>query len=134
MYITNGGIRMNIKDFRGNFLSKILQRGQMYLKDKRVSKPEHDDNGNNTFTVEGTDDYTVSVYISPEGELSGLSCDCPYEGFALCTAQTKVGRPHGAARQNGNGAPDGYGGRAEQGVLRQYKGIPYIAESRRHGT
>lgn len=84
MYITNGGISMNIKDFRGHFLSKILQRGQMYLKDKRVSKPEHDDNGNYTFTVEGTDDYTVHIHISPEGELSELSCDCPYDQGGYC--------------------------------------------------
>ncbi len=75
---------MNIKNFRGHFIQTILQRGQMYLKDKRVSKPECDDNGNYTFYVEGTSDYTVNVHISPEGELSGLSCDCPYDYAGYC--------------------------------------------------
>ena len=65
---------MNIKDHRRYFTDKIFRRGQMYIKDKRVSKPEHDDNGNYTFSVQGTCLYTVKVHISPEGELSGLSC------------------------------------------------------------
>lgn len=84
MYIKNGGIFMNIIDFRGHFISKTLQRGKIYLKEKRVKKPEHDDSGNYTFSVEGTCSYTVNVHISPEGELSGLSCDCPYDQGGYC--------------------------------------------------
>lgn len=75
---------MNIKDHRRYFTDKIFRRGQMYIKDKRVSKPEHDDNGNYTFSVQGTCLYTVKVHISPEGELSGLSCTCPYDEGGYC--------------------------------------------------
>ena len=38
-----------------------------------------DGSGNYRFIVEGTKNYNVTASITPEGELSGLSCDCPYD-------------------------------------------------------
>ncbi|MGN1340434.1 MAG: SNF2 helicase associated domain-containing protein, partial [Oscillospiraceae bacterium] len=71
---------MNIKNFRGDFNYTILQRGQLYLRNKKLKKTTCDDRGNYRFIVSGTEDYIVTASISPEGELSGLSCDCPYDG------------------------------------------------------
>lgn len=71
---------MNIKNFRGDFNYTILQRGQLYLRNKKLKKINHDVKGNYRFIVSGTEDYTVTASISPEGELSVLSCDCPYDG------------------------------------------------------
>lgn len=70
---------MNIKNFRGDFNYTILERGRLYLRNKQLKKIICDDNKNYCFMVSGTEDYTVTVSISPEGELSGLSCDCPYD-------------------------------------------------------
>lgn len=71
---------MNIKNFRGYFNYTILQRGQLYLRNKKLKKKSCDGKGNYRFIVSGTEDYTVTASITPEGELSGLSCDCPYDG------------------------------------------------------
>lgn len=71
---------MNIKYFRRDFNYTILQRGQQYLRNKKLKKINYDEKGNYLFTVSGTEEYTVTASISPEGELSGLSCDCPYDG------------------------------------------------------
>lgn len=71
---------MNIKNFRGDFNYTILQRGQLYLRNKKLKKINHDVRGNYHFIVSGTENYTVTASISPEGELTELSRDCPYDG------------------------------------------------------
>lgn len=75
---------MNIKDFRKYFMEKVYLRGKVYFKEKRIKKTENDGNGNFTFSVSGTDVYTVRIHITPEGELSDLSCTCPYDGYGPC--------------------------------------------------
>lgn len=64
---------MNIKNFRGDFSYTILQRGQLYLRNKKLKKITCDGSGNYRFIVSGTEDYVVTASITPEGELSGLS-------------------------------------------------------------
>lgn len=71
---------MNIKNFRGDFNYKILERGRLYLQNYKLKKITCDGKGNYSFIVSGTEEYTVTASISPDGELSGLSCDCPYDG------------------------------------------------------
>lgn len=71
---------MNIKNFRVYFNYTILQRGQLYLRNKKLKKITCDGKGNYSFIVSGTEEYIVTASISPEGELSRLSCDCPYDG------------------------------------------------------
>lgn len=75
---------MNIKNFRKYFMEKVYLRGQTYLKEKRIKKTENDGNGNYIFSVSGTDVYTVKIHITPDGELSELSCTCPYDGYGPC--------------------------------------------------
>lgn len=70
---------MNIKNFRSDFSYTILERGRLYLRNKKLKKTTCDDRGNYSFIVSGTEDNTVTASITPEGELSGLSCDCPYD-------------------------------------------------------
>ena len=76
---------MNIKNFRGDFNYKILERGRLYLQNYKLKKITCDGKGNYSFIVSGTEEYTVTASISPDGELSGLSCDCPYDGGTAST-------------------------------------------------
>lgn len=70
---------MNIKHFESEFSYTILQRGHTYFKKKKLKEITCDDNGNYRFVVAGTYNYNVTASITPEGEISGLSCDCPYD-------------------------------------------------------
>ena len=56
---------MNIVNFRGDFNYTILQRGQLYLRNKKLKKITTDDRGNYRFIVSGTEDYIVTASISP---------------------------------------------------------------------
>ena len=70
---------MNIKDFDDNFSITILRRGYDYYRNYRLKKVICDGKGNYRFVIAGTHLYNATVSIAPDGELSGLSCDCPYD-------------------------------------------------------
>ena len=70
---------MNIRTYKGDFSYAIFQRGQIYYRQKKLKEVTCDGSGNYRFIVEGTKNYNVTASITPEGELSGLSCDCPYD-------------------------------------------------------
>ena len=70
---------MNIRTYKGDFSYAILQRGQIYYRQKKLKEVIYCGGGNYRFIVEGTKNYNVTASITPEGELSGLSCDCPYD-------------------------------------------------------
>ena len=76
---TGKGIHVNIRTYKGDFSYAIFQRGQIYYRQKKLKEVIRDVKGNYRFIVEGTKDYNVTASITPEGELSGLSCDCPYD-------------------------------------------------------
>ena len=73
------GIHVNIRTYKGDFSYAIFQRGQIYYRQKKLKEVTCDGSGNYRFIVEGTKNYNVTASITPEGELSGLSCDCPYD-------------------------------------------------------
>ena len=73
------GIHVNIRTYKGDFSYAIFQRGQIYYRQKKLKEVIRDVKGNYRFIVEGTKNYNVTASITPEGELSGLSCDCPYD-------------------------------------------------------
>lgn len=70
---------MNIRTYKGDFSYAIFQRGQTYYRQKKLKEATCDGSGNYRFIVAGTMNYNVTASITPEGELSGLSCDCPYD-------------------------------------------------------
>lgn len=76
---TGKGIHVNIRTYKGDFSYAIFQRGQIYFRQKKLKEVIRDVKGNYRFIVEGTKNYNVTASITPEGELSGLSCDCPYD-------------------------------------------------------
>lgn len=75
---------MNIKDFRQGFDSVIYSRGEDYLVRGNVTGISRLGEGRYRACVEGTENYTVSVDIDPDGEIRKLSCTCPYAAGAHC--------------------------------------------------
>ena len=73
--VTGKGIHVNIRTYKGDFSYAIFQRGQIYYRQKKLKEATCDGSGNYRFIVAGTKDYNVTASITPEGELSGLSCD-----------------------------------------------------------
>ncbi len=71
--------KMTVKNFRGFFPNKIFERGKKYYKDKLYKKTYSDAEGSYRFEVNGTEDYEVSLNVSPSGEITKLSCTCPYD-------------------------------------------------------
>ncbi len=51
---------------------------------------EESDDGCYEATVAGTDDYSISVTLQKNGEISKLSCDCPYEFGNICKHEVAV--------------------------------------------
>lgn len=74
---TGKGIHLNIRTYKGDFSYAIFQRGQIYFRQKKLKEVIYCGSGNFRFIVEGTKNYNVTASITPEGELSGLSCDWP---------------------------------------------------------
>lgn len=66
------------KDIQGRFQLCDFS-AQIYYRQKKLKEATCDGSGNYRFIVAGTKNYNVTVSITPEGELSGLSCDCPYD-------------------------------------------------------
>lgn len=65
--------------------SEVFKRGERYYSEGRISDIRIDQrNGHVDAVVSGTDDYSVSVDIFPNGEIDDYECECPayyqYEG------------------------------------------------------
>lgn len=65
--------------------SEVFKRGQKYYLEDRISDIQIDKNSRHVdAVVSGRDDYSVSIDISPNGEVDYCECDCPafyqYEG------------------------------------------------------
>ncbi len=71
--------KITVRNFQGFFQNKIFERGKKYYKEKLYKKTYSDTNGNYRFDVYGTEDYEVSLNVSHSGEITRLSCTCPYD-------------------------------------------------------
>ena len=69
---------MNLKNFEKYFRETILDRGRSYFLHGAVTSLE-DNDGTWEATVEGTYDYTVTIELSDDGEITDIECDCPYD-------------------------------------------------------
>ena len=63
---------------------RIFLRGLEYFQDDRIVDWEDNDQENRTFSVDGTDLYTVVVQLDPDDYIRSCSCDCPYDQGNLC--------------------------------------------------
>lgn len=102
---------LTIQNFESHISGVILERGRHYYSNGYVSHIE--ETGDNTWTaeVEGSETYTVNVTLRRNNEISGYSCDCPYDGgtckhvvavfFALRDEKKKEeSKPRKAAKEN----------------------------------
>jgi len=80
---------MNIKNFESYINSKILSRGKNYFKSGYVVSLEYD--GIEWIAeVDGSEEYTVSVSISDNGDIISSHCDCPYDLGEYCKHEVAV--------------------------------------------
>ena len=71
---------LTLQNFDSLTDSVILQRGKQYYSNGYLAYIE--ETGDNTWAaeVEGSETYTVEVTLKKGNEISGYSCNCPYEG------------------------------------------------------
>lgn len=81
---------MNIHDFENEIDPKILSRGKAYFSGGAVLDLEETENLCYEATVEGTDDYAVSIFLNENGEVVDLFCDCPYDFGDVCKHEVAV--------------------------------------------
>ena len=80
---------MNLKNFESHIEAVILERGIDYYTSGNVVSLEYD--GTEWVAkVEGSNDYTVTVKLSENGEILETYCDCPYDGGEYCKHQVAV--------------------------------------------
>jgi hypothetical protein len=80
---------MNLNDFELHIDKVILARGSAYYKDGVVGPVEFS-GGKWVAEVSGSEEYTVSVSLSPSGEILESECDCPYDFGPICKHQVAV--------------------------------------------
>ncbi|MCL1884417.1 MAG: SWIM zinc finger family protein [Defluviitaleaceae bacterium] len=80
---------MTLQNFENLVESKILARGKAYFKSGYILSLEYEDD-EWVAEVDGSDEYTVSVNISKEGEILSTFCDCPYDWGDYCKHQAAV--------------------------------------------
>jgi uncharacterized Zn finger protein len=70
---------LTLQNFDSHINSIILQRGKQYYSNGYVAYIE--ETGDNIWAaeVEGSETYTVEVTLKKGNEISGYSCNCPYE-------------------------------------------------------
>ena len=80
---------MNLNNFELSFDEIILERGIDYHASGNVVSLEH--NGTEWVAeVAGSRDYTVTVTLSEDGEITDSCCDCPYDFGEYCKHQAAV--------------------------------------------
>lgn len=81
---------MNITDFEEYFSPRILERGKEYYRNHHVITLDCIEEGYYEAEVEGSQIYTVFVELEENGEISDISCDCPYDWEEFCKHEAAV--------------------------------------------
>ncbi len=66
-----------MKSWKDWFQTHILERGQAYFAEGRVSELERAEDGY-TAIVNGTEEYEVEILLDDEDSIEDMLCDCPY--------------------------------------------------------
>lgn len=80
---------MKLSDFEQYLDGRILQRGLDYFHRGNVKNLEAINDGHYTAEVDGTDFYTVEVWVNQD-MIVDTSCDCPYDLGEFCKHQAAV--------------------------------------------
>jgi len=98
---------LTIQNFESQISGVILERGRQYYSNGYVSHIEETNDNTWTAEVEGSETYTVNITLRRNNEISGYSCDCPYDGgtckhvvavfFALRDEKKKIENKPGKA-------------------------------------
>lgn len=80
---------MHILSFEEKVSSVIIERGYGYYMDNLVSSIEEINENLFAATVEGSDDYHVTIALKEDGSIHSHQCTCPFEG-AICKHQVAV--------------------------------------------
>lgn len=75
---------LTIQNFREHFLTTILQRGKDYVRQRRVQELTCLPDGTVLATVQGSRKYQVRFQLSPDGNITKVSCNCPYTASNYC--------------------------------------------------
>ena len=81
---------MNLSDFEEYFSPRILERGKEYYQNHHVITLDRIEEGYYEAEVEGSQIYTVFVELEENGEISDISCDCPYDWEEFCKHEAAV--------------------------------------------
>jgi hypothetical protein len=81
---------MNISNFEQYFQNQILERGLDYFHRGMIHTLETDDGHHYIADVDGTEIYTVDVFLNDIEDIVDSSCDCPYDFDDYCKHQAAV--------------------------------------------
>ncbi len=75
---------MHLNTFESEVDPAILARGREYLQAGRVRLVTAPRSGACRAVVQGTQHYTVTVNVAPDGTVVSTACDCPYDDGPVC--------------------------------------------------
>ena len=81
---------MNIFEPDRIFDRIIIERGRKYYEDGNIIELNRPDAKRCNALVKGTELYRVNVELSSSGEISSMSCTCPYARTAYCKHEAAV--------------------------------------------
>ena len=81
---------MNLSNFEQYFQNQILERGLAIFHKGKIRTLETEDGHHFIADVDGTDIYTVEVFINGLEEIVDSFCDCPYDFDEYCKHQAAV--------------------------------------------
>jgi hypothetical protein len=81
---------MNLSNFEQYFQNQILERGLDYFHKGMIRTLETNDGHHYIADVDGSDIYTVEVFMNGLEEIVDSFCDCPYDFDAFCKHQAAV--------------------------------------------
>lgn len=81
---------MNLKNFQQTVEPQIANRGYHYYEDGYIEEIEQVEKGEFVATVQGTEEYSITVKIDEDLNVLSHSCDCPYDWGTVCKHEVAV--------------------------------------------
>jgi hypothetical protein len=75
---------VNLLSLEHDISPVILQRGQAYVDDGLVGRPESTRSGAYVAAVQGSHLYQATVHLGQDGTVLSFACTCPYDGGPVC--------------------------------------------------